>query len=182
MSNAMQAVIWFEELRRSDIGKVGGKNSSLGEMIQTLSQKGSACQQASRRRQMHIGTTSTPMTCGSRSLRSSPIGRKARPALPKPAPQSGSFSCRAIGRRKRRMPSSLPMAHYPAAPGATMSPSRFDPALRPRISPTRASRASRKPSSTSRAKRRCSTPAVAVMHRCSRTGRSPIGRRRVSTI
>ncbi|CAN7637309.1 phosphoenolpyruvate synthase [Neorhizobium sp. LjRoot104] len=40
MSNAMQAVIWFEELRRSDIGKVGGKNSSLGEMIQTLSQKG----------------------------------------------------------------------------------------------------------------------------------------------
>ncbi|WP_411828473.1 phosphoenolpyruvate synthase [Neorhizobium petrolearium] len=35
-----QPAIWFEELRRSDVAKVGGKNSSLGEMIQTLSAKG----------------------------------------------------------------------------------------------------------------------------------------------
>ncbi|MBO3761573.1 phosphoenolpyruvate synthase [Ciceribacter sp. L1K22] len=33
-------VVWFEQLRRADVAKVGGKNSSLGEMIQTLGQKG----------------------------------------------------------------------------------------------------------------------------------------------
>ncbi len=33
-------VIWFEHLRRGDVGKVGGKNSSLGEMVQTLEPKG----------------------------------------------------------------------------------------------------------------------------------------------
>lgn len=40
MSSMAQPAIWFEELRRSDVARVGGKNSSLGEMIQTLSQKG----------------------------------------------------------------------------------------------------------------------------------------------
>lgn len=33
-------VIWFEELRRGDVALVGGKNSSLGEMVQTLGPKG----------------------------------------------------------------------------------------------------------------------------------------------
>ena len=33
-------VIWFEEVRRSDVASVGGKNSSLGEMVQTLAPKG----------------------------------------------------------------------------------------------------------------------------------------------
>ncbi len=35
-----EPVIWFEEVRRSDVGSVGGKNSSLGEMVQTLAPKG----------------------------------------------------------------------------------------------------------------------------------------------
>jgi pyruvate,water dikinase len=33
-------VIWFDELGKEDIGQVGGKNASLGEMIRHLSQKG----------------------------------------------------------------------------------------------------------------------------------------------
>ncbi|MBN9035101.1 MAG: phosphoenolpyruvate synthase [Rhizobiales bacterium] len=33
-------VIWFEKLGRGDVAQVGGKNASLGEMVQTLSPKG----------------------------------------------------------------------------------------------------------------------------------------------
>jgi len=33
-------VIWFEDLRRSDVPRVGGKNASLGEMIANLSARG----------------------------------------------------------------------------------------------------------------------------------------------
>ena len=33
-------VLWLDQLRLSDLGKVGGKNSSLGEMIGNLSKLG----------------------------------------------------------------------------------------------------------------------------------------------
>ena len=33
-------VIWFENLRMTDVEKVGGKNASLGEMISQLTEKG----------------------------------------------------------------------------------------------------------------------------------------------
>lgn len=33
-------VVWFDNLKRSDVAKVGGKNSSLGEMIQELGRHG----------------------------------------------------------------------------------------------------------------------------------------------
>lgn len=33
-------ILWFEDLRRGDVGKVGGKNSSLGEMVSTLGAMG----------------------------------------------------------------------------------------------------------------------------------------------
>jgi pyruvate, water dikinase len=33
-------ILWFEGLRRQDVGKVGGKNSSLGEMVGTLGAMG----------------------------------------------------------------------------------------------------------------------------------------------
>ena len=35
-----RAVMWFEEVGRRDVGSVGGKNASLGEMVQTLGPKG----------------------------------------------------------------------------------------------------------------------------------------------
>ena len=36
----MAPILWFEDLRREDVGKVGGKNSSLGEMVSTLGAMG----------------------------------------------------------------------------------------------------------------------------------------------
>lgn len=33
-------VIWFQDLSKNDIDKVGGKNASLGEMISNLASKG----------------------------------------------------------------------------------------------------------------------------------------------
>lgn len=40
MNKASPQVIWFENLRRGDVGLVGGKNSSLGEMVSTLEPMG----------------------------------------------------------------------------------------------------------------------------------------------
>ena len=34
------AILWFQELGRGDVARVGGKNSSLGEMVRTLMPKG----------------------------------------------------------------------------------------------------------------------------------------------
>jgi len=40
MQTPSEHVLWFERLSRHDVPRVGGKNASLGEMIQALSQKG----------------------------------------------------------------------------------------------------------------------------------------------
>ena len=36
MANNTSHVVWFEELRRADVPRVGGKNASLGEMVANL--------------------------------------------------------------------------------------------------------------------------------------------------
>lgn len=38
--NRYRYIRWFEELRREDVATVGGKNASLGEMVQTLKEQG----------------------------------------------------------------------------------------------------------------------------------------------
>ncbi len=40
MTTDTSSVIWFENLKRGDVASVGGKNSSLGEMVSTLGAKG----------------------------------------------------------------------------------------------------------------------------------------------
>ena len=40
MSKQSPPVIWFERLARGDVARVGGKNASLGEMVQNLAAKG----------------------------------------------------------------------------------------------------------------------------------------------
>ncbi len=40
MSQHANQIAWFETLRRADVGRVGGKNASLGEMVQALAAKG----------------------------------------------------------------------------------------------------------------------------------------------
>jgi len=39
-SREQALILWFEEVDSKDVGLVGGKNSSLGEMIQQLTPKG----------------------------------------------------------------------------------------------------------------------------------------------
>lgn len=40
MSQYADQIAWFETLRRTDVGRVGGKNASLGEMVQALAANG----------------------------------------------------------------------------------------------------------------------------------------------
>jgi pyruvate,water dikinase len=40
MARDTSQVVWFEELRRADVPRVGGKNASLGEMVANLSEQG----------------------------------------------------------------------------------------------------------------------------------------------
>jgi pyruvate, water dikinase len=40
MNKEKKLILWFRELSRKDVGLVGGKNSSLGEMFSNLTQKG----------------------------------------------------------------------------------------------------------------------------------------------
>jgi pyruvate, water dikinase len=40
MSAAAAQVVWFEDLRRGDVARVGGKNASLGEMVGNLAAQG----------------------------------------------------------------------------------------------------------------------------------------------
>src|SRR5574338_554452 len=40
MSNPAQHVIWFDQLGRDDVARVGGKNASLGEMVRNLGKSG----------------------------------------------------------------------------------------------------------------------------------------------
>lgn len=40
MTRADSQIAWFEDLRRGDVPRVGGKNASLGEMVQALSSQG----------------------------------------------------------------------------------------------------------------------------------------------
>lgn len=42
MSMISSPIIWFEHAGRNDVGKVGGKNASLGEMVQHLGSQGIA--------------------------------------------------------------------------------------------------------------------------------------------
>ena len=40
MQTPSEHVLWFENLGRGDVARVGGKNASLGEMVQTLGSQG----------------------------------------------------------------------------------------------------------------------------------------------
>jgi len=42
MESSRQSIVWFEDLSRTDVAQVGGKNSSLGEMVRHLVPRGVA--------------------------------------------------------------------------------------------------------------------------------------------
>lgn len=39
-NKAKEFILWFEEVNNGDVGLVGGKNASLGEMYQELTKQG----------------------------------------------------------------------------------------------------------------------------------------------
>jgi hypothetical protein len=158
MSAANKNVIWFEDLSRGDVGLVGGKNSSLGEMVQQLGQKGIDVPPG-------FATTSDAFRAFIKANNLNEVIADAMEMLdsaasarwPKPARRSAPPLSRATGPTISARRSCRPTASCPNAPATPNSPSRSAPAPPPKISRTRVSPASRKPISMSAAKRRCSS-------------------------
>ena len=175
-------VLWFETLSRGDGAKVGGKNASLGEMVQALAGRGVRVPPG-------FATTADAYwryvdangSEGSRHRRCSTTSQRAAPHSPRPDRRSARRSSAASGRPKPRRPSRRPIASSAIAPARPTSTWPSARARRPRTCRTRASPASRRRSSTFAARRRCSTPAGAATPRSSPTARSPIARSRAST-
>ena len=67
MAEQASRVIWFEELGRTDVARVGGKNASLGEMVRHLGQRGVTVHQALRPPPKPTGTSSMPTNSGIQS-------------------------------------------------------------------------------------------------------------------
>jgi hypothetical protein len=63
----MAPILWFEDLRREDFGKVGGKNSSLGEMVSTLGAMGVQVPPVSTRLRQSTGSSSKPKISAAQS-------------------------------------------------------------------------------------------------------------------
>ena len=64
MTKNTSLVVWFEELGRGDVARVGGKNASLGEMVRNLgSARASASRRASPRPPRPIGASSRRTAC-----------------------------------------------------------------------------------------------------------------------
>ena len=40
MANGAQHIVWFDDLTRNEVARVGGKNASLGEMVRNLESRG----------------------------------------------------------------------------------------------------------------------------------------------
>ena len=40
MNATIPHILWFEDLSRADVARVGGKNASLGEMVRNLGKNG----------------------------------------------------------------------------------------------------------------------------------------------
>ena len=143
-------VIWFEDLTIGDVGIVGGKNASLGEMVRELAPKGIEVPPGfatTRRRLPPLHHGERPATGRSRPpWIASP---RARRRCRRRASASASRSSTANGPPTSRPRSARPTPSLPAAPARLSRRSPSAPRPRRRTCPTRASRASRRRSSTS---------------------------------
>jgi pyruvate, water dikinase len=139
-------VIWFEELTIGDVGIVGGKNASLGEMVRELAPKGIevppgfATSADAFRRYItanalddRIAQAMDRLGAGKATLQDT--GSRIRQSI-----LEGEWP---EGPRRR---SARPMPNWPAAPARRSRPSPSAPRPRPRTCRTPASRASRRPS------------------------------------
>ena len=175
-------VIWFEQVGRGDVARVGGKNASLGEMVRNLATQGVRVPPG-------FATTAEAYwrfveANGLKETIASALDdfTKGRASLAETGPvDTARISCAARGRKTFRMPSPRPTANFAGNPERRMRTSPCARAPRRRICPTRASPVSRRPTSTYAAKQHCWMPAGAVTPRCSPIGLSPIGRPKAST-
>lgn len=182
MHHVTAHVVWFDDLKRSDVAKVGGKNSSLGEMIQELGRQGVDVPPG-------FATTSDAYWhfIDENQIRES-IGKSiadwtaGKASLSETGQPSASSSSGQTGRLPRPLPSSKPIAVWPTAPVSPTSVSPSAPAPRPKTFRMRALPDSRRHFSTSSGRRNSCRPASAALPRCLPTGRSPIVRRKASTI
>ena len=173
-------VNWFDELSSGDTAVVGGKNASLGEMIQNLSAGGILVPNG-----FAITAYAYRHLLAANNL--GPRISEQIDALHKGADLAE------VGNAVRQMflnavlPSDLarairrPIENWLSAYGGRIRMSRCAVVQRPRTSPRPASPGSRRPSSTSRARWRYWRPASAAMHPSSRTGRSATASNMAST-
>ena len=137
-------VVWFEELRRADVPRVGGKNASLGETAGNLATSGvkvppgfATTADAYWRfvefepAQGKISSVLSELESGKTSLADAGQTIPAR-------------SCAASGRRRRPTPSWSPTVSSAVLAGAMPFMSQCGRALRRRICPTEASLGSRR--------------------------------------
>ncbi len=181
---AQSEVLWFEAVKRSHVGIVGGKNSSLGEMVQTLSAKGvrvppgfattaDAYWHYHRRQPAPAGDLGPPRRDDA----------PARRRWPRPGRRSAAPSSTANGRRIRPRRYRPPMSNLCKRAGKD----ELDVAVRSSATAEDLPDASFAGQQETFLNIRgdnalCSTPAGAATRRCSPTGRSAIARPRASTI
>jgi pyruvate,water dikinase len=105
MANNTSQVVWFEELRRADVPRVGGKNALLGEMVANLATSGVKVPPG-------FATTAEAYwhfveSNGLKATISSVMSEleSARHHFPMQGRRSAARSCAASGRRRRPTPS-----------------------------------------------------------------------------
>jgi pyruvate,water dikinase len=181
MADADAYVRWLADLGAGDVGQVGGKNASLGEMIQKLRgaeinvPDGFATTAAAYREFLDANDLR-----GRIAARLDGLKRK-KTTLAKTGQAIRQLFLH--GQWPPAIAAAITEAYLEL--GRRAGKANLDVAVRsarrPRTSPRRASRASRRPFSACREKRRCSAPAADASPRSSPIAPSPTGRRTAST-
>ena len=139
-------VMWFEDLSRGDVALVGGKNSSLGEMVRQLGRKGIKVPGG-------FATTADAyrayLTANDLDARIDDViarWQDHKITLHEAGSQVRAMILQGdLARRTSATTSWRPIANCRAAPGPPTCPSPSGPPPRPRICRMPASPASRKP-------------------------------------
>ena len=163
-------VVWFEELRRRDVPRVGGKNASLGEMVGSLAERGVKVPPG-------FATTADAYW---RFVEHNGLSERIASVLADL--EAGRMALPGAGQAIR---SAFLRADWPKDIAAAITSAYAELCRRsdrPRTCPMRASRDNRRPISISGGRGHCSMHAGAVTPRCSPIGRLATVRRKASTI
>ena len=174
MSQRRSNVRPFAELGLADLEEVGGKNSSLGEMVSNLSVAGRPGARRFRHDGRRVPSLHRRHRAGGGDLRAA--ARTSTPTTPDALAEVGRAIRESVADQRRSPRISRPTSARRTTswwPGATTCPSPCAPARPPRTCPTPRSPVSRRPSSTSRASTACCRRSARCSRRSTTTGRSP---------